>query len=601
MQRQRPTAWRQRARTLCSIIGVATLSWTALTVSAADIPGDLRSDTQLRAMSDELARSKSLKLNDLDKPYFIEYTVSDANQVYIAASFGGLIATNQLHVRQPRLFVRVGDYKFDNTNSIYSSAPRVGLLPVDDDYQAMRTQFWLGTDSLYKASAEQIAHKRAALREISEPDSTPDLAPAKPVQILESEAPMHIEQKHWSDMLQQLSTRFESYANVTESQIEVRAIASTYRLVNSEGTVVRIPQDFSQIEIRSSALAPDGDRIWNHQFITTQRPSQFPSEEQITKAVDSVAAETDALSKAPLAEDYSGPVLFEQEAAAEMMAEVLTDAIRIQRKPLAPPGSNERNVEIESVWSSRLGAKVTPDWLSIIDDPREQRFHGAPLAGYYDVDDQGVPAERVAIVEKGTLKSFLLSREPVRNFNASNGHGRLPGAYGAEQAVIGNLFVQCEQTVPEAQLKAKLLEIVKTSGLKYGILIRRLDFPSTATFRDLETIARQMQKNGYARTLNVPLLAYRVYPDGHEELVRGLRFKEFSAKDLRDVDAASDRPYVLNYVNNGSSYDLADFGTDATTSSVISPSLLFGSLDLIRVDKEAGRLPIVPPPQFSAP
>lgn len=578
--------------------GVCSSAWI---LSAERASADFRSDTQLRAMFDELTRSKNLKLNDLEKPYFIEYTVSDVDQVYVSASFGGLVESNRVHLRQPRLTIRVGDYKFDNTNSIYSGAEHFGLLPIDDDYQVLRSQLWLTTDALYKASAEQIAHKRAALREIQDPDTTPDLAAAKAIQVIQPAAVMQIDQKRWEQLLRQLSARFESYANVMNSEIGVRAISSTYRLVNSEGTVIRVPQRLSQIEVRSSGLASDGARVWNHQFITTLRPSELPSEDELEKIVNSTAAQTDALAKAPLAEDYSGPVLFEQEAAAEMMAQVMTDAIRIERKPLAPPGSSDRSVQaIESVWSSRIGAKVAPDWLSIIDNPREQQFHGTPLAGYYEVDDQGVPSQSVSIVEKGTFKNFLLSREPVRNFNASNGHGRLPGAYGAEQAVIGNLFVQSEQPVPEAQLKARLLQMAKAAGLKYAIVIRRLDFPSTANFRDLQNIAREMQKDGYARTLNVPLLAYRVYADGHEELVRGLRFKEFSAKDIRDLEAASDRPYVLNYMNNGSIFNLADFGSDATTSSVVCPSLLFSSLDLGQVEEEAGRLPIVPPPPFSA-
>ena len=109
-------------------------------------------------------------------------------------------------------------------------------------------------------------------------------------------------------------------------------------------------------------------------------------------------------------------------------------------------------------------------------------------------------------------------------------------------------------------------------------------------------MARQLQKHGNARTLNAPLLAYRVYRDGREELVRGMRFKEFSARDLRDVEAASDRPYVLNYVNNGSSFNLAGAGTDATTSSVICPSLLLNNVDVEHVDEDTRRLPVVPPP-----
>ena len=583
-----------------SLLLAGVLSLAAWLV-AADATAAIGSDVQLRAMLDELARSKTLQLNDLDKPYFIEYTVSDVDQANIAASLGGLTATTRFHVRQPRLQVRVGDYQFDNTNSIYSINRHLNFFSLDDDYQAMRTQLWLATDGLYKASAEQIARKRTAQREMADPDKTPDLAPAKPVRLIRPTPVLDIDQKHWEQTLRQLSARFAAHPNIAASELALRTISSTYRLVNSEGTILRIPQELSEIEIRSSALASDGDRVWNHEFVTVLKPAQFPGEAQLAKTVESLASETDALAKAPLAEDYSGPVLFEQEAAAQMMAQVLTDAIRIERPPLAPPGSNDRNVQaLDSVWASRIGAKVTPDWLSIYDDPQPETFQGVVLAGHYEVDDQGVPASRVGIVEKGTLKNFLLSREPVRTFNASNGHGRLPGSYGSEQAAIGSLFVQSERTVPEAQLKAKLLETVKTAGLKYGILIRRLDFPSTANFQELQNLARQLQKNGYSRTLNAPLLAYRIYPDSREELVRGARFREFSAKDLRDVVASSDRPYVFNYVNNGSSFDLADEGGDATSSSIICPSLLFDSLDLQRAEAEAGRLPIVPPPALTA-
>lgn len=580
----------------------AAVCLSAWMLAAADSNAVARSDAQLRAMLDELARSKELKLNDLDKPYFIEYSVSDSQQLFVTGSLGGLTTSSRFQVRQPRLQVRVGDYKFDNTNSIYTGNERMTLLPVDDDYQAMRTDLWLATDALYKTSAEQIAHKRAALREMADPDKTPDFAPATPVQLIEPIPAVEIDQKHWEQVVRQLSGRFAAHPDVVTSGLSVRMIASAYRLVNSEGSIVRIPQDLSEIEIRASGLAPDGGRVWDHQFVTSLRPSQLPAEDELAKTVDTIAAETDALAKAPLAEDYSGPVLFEQEAAAEMMAQVLTDAVRIERRPLAPPGSNERNVQaIDSVWASRMGTKVAPDWLSIFDDPREAQFHGTPLAGHYAVDDQGVAAARVSIVEKGTLKDFLFSRQPVRTFNGSNGHGRLPGPFGAEQAVAGNLFIQSEKALPEVQLKTKLLESVKTASLKYGLLIRRIDFPSTANFQDLQNMARQLQKNGYSRTLNAPLLAYRVYPDGHEELVRGLRFKEFSAKDLRDMEAASDRAYVLNYVNNGSSFDLAGMGSDATTSSVVCPSLLFTSLDLAPVEEEASRLPIVPPPPLTAP
>ena len=183
---------------------------------------------------------------------------------------------------------------------------------------------------------------------------------------------------------------------------------------------------------------------------------------------------------------------------------------------------------------------------------------------------------------------------------ASNGHGRLPGSWGSELAVTGNLFVEAAEKTKEKDMKAKLLEQVKTAGLKYGLLIRRLDFPSSANGEELQSMGRQLQKGGYSRTLNSPLLAYRVYLDGREELVRGLRFKDFSAKDLRDITLASDQPYVFNYVSNGSGFNHADGGASATTSTVIAPSLLMDGVDLAKAENEPGKPPIVAAPELVA-
>jgi hypothetical protein len=559
----------------------------------------IKKDVQLRAMSDELARTKTLQLNNLDKPYFVQYTTSDADEMVITASLGGILASIRGRARSPRVEVRVGSYQFDNTNSIYSGSSRFGALPVDDDYDVLRLEFWLSSDAMYKAATDQITRKRNALREIAEADQTPDLAAAKPLVELETPPELVVDQKEWEETLRKVSAKFAAAPSVVQSSVRFRTISSAYRLVNSEGTVIRIPQELTDVTIRGEALAPDGSKVWNYQAVTGLTVANLPDAEQLEKIAERAATDLENLVKAPIAEDYSGPVLFEQEAAAQMLASTLADAVRLQRKPVAPPGSNSGQV-LESVWSSKMGSKVLPEWMSVVDDPSKEEFHGTALAGAYKVDDEGVAAERVVLVDKGVLKGFLASREPVKMISVSNGHGRLPGGWGTELAVPGNLFIEAGETTKEADMKAKLLEKAKAAGLKYGILIRRLDFPSSANGEELQSMGRQLQKGGYSRTLNSPLLAYRVYLDGHEELVRGLRFKDFSAKDLRDIDLASDKPYVFNYVNNGSSFNHADAAPSATTTSVIAPSLLLDSVDLARAENEPGKLPIVPAPALVA-
>jgi TldD protein len=577
----------------------ALLLGSAWICAGLDAATDIHNDVQLRAMVDELARSKTLSLNELDKPYFVSYTSSEIDELMVAGSLGGLNSATRLRLRSPQIEVRVGDYAFDNTNSVYSGFGRLGPLPIDDDYDAIRTSFWLSTDGLYKSAADQITRKRAALRELAEADQTPDLAPAQPVQIIRPPVRLKIETEPWEQEVRRISAVFLKHPDVLTSNVRLLAVSTNYRLANSEGTVVRIPEEVTNLEIRSRALGADGGAVWNNTSLTVLHPSELPDEKQIAGLVEKLAAETDALRNAPLAEEYNGPVLFEQQAAAQMVAQVLTDASRQQRKPVSAPGTPERPFLV-SVWATRAGSKVAPDWMTIYDDPLQTHFGKHMLVGQYEVDDEGVPASKVILVEKGTLKGFLLSREPVRTFDVSNGHGRLPGPFGAEAAAIGNLFVQAEQTTPEPQMKGKLIEKIKAAGLKYGMIIRRLDFPSTASGDDIQGIAREMEKNGYVRTLSPPLLAYRVYPDGREELVRGARFKEFSAKNLRDVVLASDRPYVLDYVNNGTQFDFVDLRADETTSSVICPSLIVEGVEMDRARDEATKPPVVPPPALVA-
>ncbi len=563
--------------------------------------GSIQKDAQLRAMLDELTRSKTLQLNNLDKPYFVEYTIDDPEQVTIEASLGGLLSSTHRHYRQLHVNVRVGSPAFDNTNSIYSGGTGSAPLPTEDSYRAIRNGIWLATDTTYKVSAEQISRKRTALREIADPDQTADFSPAKPVQIVQQTPPLNVDQKAWEGTVQRLSGIFTGHPTVARSTVQMRAIDSTFRLANTEGTVERIPEQLVDIDVRASALASDGSRVWNHRLVVELRPESLPSEVELTKQVEFIAIETEQLAKAPLAEEYNGPVLFEGEAAAQMMAQVLTDSSRLTRKPLTPPELiNRVPATLDNVWAARLGSKVTPDWLTIVDDPTVKEFRAITLAGQFDCDEEGVPAQRVTLVEHGTLKGFLLTRQPIRVFNASNGHARLPAQFGNHQGILSSVFVQTTQPKTDMELRKKLLDTVRTAGLKYGMVIRRLDFPSTANVEQLESVGRQLQKVGATRTLTPALLAYRVYLDGHEELVRGVRFKDFSAKDLRDLEAASDHSYVFNFVNNGTTFGWLDAPLGAATSTVICPSLLMSSMELDRAQDEVSKPPIVPVPELAA-
>lgn len=211
---------------------------------------------------------------------------------------------------------------------------------------------------------------------------------------------------------------------------------------------------------------------------------------------------------------------------------------------------------------------------------------------------EAVAPQPLTLVDKGVLKAFFLTRTPMfKDFTESNGHARMTGSYGNRAPGFGNLFIRASQTTPAAGMKQKLIDMCKERSKPYGILIRKLDFPSTASIDELR---RLMQDAGGAHAVTAPLLAYRVYPDGREELVRSVQFHGVSTRSFKDIVAASDENYVFDFVDSNAPFALIGAGTFTSTASVIAPAVLFDELELAPVHEETPKPPIVPPPGLSA-
>src|SRR6185312_8512950 len=128
-------------------------------------------------------------------------------------------------------------------------------------------------------------------------------------------------------------------------------------------------------------------------------------------------------------------------------------------------------------FEGRLGTRVLPEFLTVVDDPTQKEWRGRPLFGSYEVDREGVVPKPLRLVEKGVLKNYLLTRQPVRGFEGSNGRARLPGSFGASTPGFSNLFISASETVPVAELKKKLIELITTRAKPYAIIVRKMDFP----------------------------------------------------------------------------------------------------------------------------
>jgi hypothetical protein len=237
--------------------------------------------------------------------------------------------------------------------------------------------------------------------------------------------------------------------------------------------------------------------------------------------------------------------------------------------------------------------------MDVVDDPKAM-WNGHPLFGNNEVDNEGVAPERLTLVEKGTLKTLLYTRQPVRGHEGSNGRGRLPGGFGASAVVPSNLLVQCREGVPLAELKKKLLELVQQRRKPYGILVRRMDYPSSASMVELRRLANAMQGSGASRPLSSPLEIFRIYPDGREEALRGVRFRGLNVRLLRDILAVGNDAEPVEYLMNGAPLALMGAGGYVVGTSVVCPSLLFDEVDIERPQEERPRPPVVAPPPLES-
>jgi len=559
-------------------------------------------DAVLRAMRDELSRSRGLKVLSLEAPYFIEYTLEDGDSFEVSASLGGLVTLRHERFRLPEIKVRVGDYKFDNTDYAgsgyhFGTHYDIERFPLESSYGVMRRFLWLATDTAYKSAVEALARKRAALNNVAVNQAPDDFAKAEPLKKILEIRHLPLDENEWKDRVRALSAIFEAYPAVKASGVEMSAVQTVHYYLNSEGAEVRVPDILIFLLARAIAQAPDGMVLHDAVVFQSLDFNRMPAEPELRRGITALAASLAAQASAPRGEGYSGPVLFEGAAAAQLFAEVLGRNLAPARRPVMDPGRNA-SVQVSEL-EGRQGTRILPEWFDVVDDPTQKEWRGHPLFGSYEVDREGVAPRPLPLVEKGVLKTFLLTRQPVAGLAGSNGRARLPGSFGANGAAIGNLFVRATETAPVTDLRKKLIEACKQRNKPYGVIVRRMDFPSSASLEEIRgLLSNAAQAGGHA--VSAPVLVYKLYPDGREELVRGLRFRGLNAHSLQGIVAAGDDNNVFEFLNNQAPFAVIDGASYVAPSSAIAPSVLIEDVELHPLEEESPKLPMVPAPELRA-
>jgi predicted Zn-dependent protease len=511
-------------------------------------------DGLLEALLTELDRSKAqLKIDQVQAPYYIEYRVNDVDDYDAEAAFGALRESQRVHLRILRVVVRVGDYKQDSYFG--QGMGETNILPLDNDPIALRHQIWLTTDEAYKAAGQALADKQSEMKRFSpDPNPVDDFSKEPVINAIEPTVSLKLDEASWRKTLEDLTNLYRQYPEIQSVTASARFSSVNEYFVTSEGTITRNGQTTYNLQLNSSAQAEDGMRLSRNPYWTVGRAEELPSREKLLADVKQALDTVMALRKAPIVEEeYRGPVLFAPDAADDVIASLVGSNV-VGRKP--QPGRPNRTI---GAFATSYKTRVLPNFLTLIDDPTLKEFQGHTLIGSYEVDNEGVKAKTVNVIENGMLNNYLVGRQPVRDFPSSNGHGRAaPGSFPAPS--LGVLLLKSAEAQPPDELKKKIVQMITDQGKPYAYRVDTLG-PG-----------------------NSPRLLYRVYVDGHEELVRGAVFSELDVRALRsNLIAVGNDPLVSNR-------------SGGVPTTVICPSLLFDELEVKRADTSKDKLP-----DYSAP
>ena len=542
-----------------------------------------------QAMRDELARTiEQLGVEDLEKPYFVSYTIEDIEELAAMASFGALLPSDAWRVRTLALEIRVGEPAFDNTNyrERYSSSfRRRASLPLENNYQELRRALWLATDRAYKEALENLAKKRAALQNQTRGEDVADFSAVAPF-VFETAPPDPLPSLRTVEtFVRALSAPFTKMPEIAESRVDARLRNRRIHYLNSEGSANSRSESHAAVYVRARTQAVDGTVLEDFVVGRGRAWADVASQDLLGQVVELGERMAARRAASPM-ERYTGPVLLEGQAAAELLAQVFVPRLLGERTP-------ETNAQYRALFSQsrnpfldKLGARVLPRSLGIRDDPTLDEYAGGRLLGGYRVDEDGVPAAATNLVEAGILRALLTTRNPVPGMAVSTGNRR------ANRPVPSNLLLTSAAGSDAQEMRAEFMQLVDEYGLDYGVVVRRLGNRSMKM-----PSAGLPYSFGESEKVESANLAFKVFPDGREELIRKAELVAVSDAAFKDIVAvsATRTAYTYDHARDGITVPLR---SSAPWVTISTPDLLFEELTMRRPVGNVPRPPFTAHPVF---
>lgn len=543
----------------------------ALSVSAGEC--NALKQPLLGTLSQELNRNFNVLKKQKPPVYYLSYQLVRSNSFTASADQGGLSSSSERQGAYADIVARAGSPKLDNTHELKGQPTDLKAasyaVPVEtEDPLALKNVLWRATqDAAEKAQKEFNKVQTNIAVSSANTDSSDDFRLPPKSLFCEDSQRFAYDRKAIEERLKRLSLLAKGQPYVMDSGFNFSLEETDNYFVDSAGSRIQTSRALARFSFYVAGRNDDGMRLERNVIFDGVTWEDFPSEEEMAAAVRQALAELKALKTAPVMEPYIGPVILKNRASGVFFHEILGHRVE---------GHRQKSDSFGQTFTQKVGRQVVSPLLTVSDNPTLERFNGVPLRGFYRYDDEGVAAQPVTIIEKGVLKNFLMSSSPIKNFPASNGHGRKSKGYRAVSR-MGNTIITPAETMPYEQLEARLIEEIKRQGKPYGLIIEDISGGFTMT----DTSAPQSFKVN-------PLLVYRIYPDGRKEVVRGADLVGTPLTSFSRVIAAGDDYVVFN-------------GTCGAESgwvpvSAVSPSVLVSEMEVEKVEKSSSKPPVLLPP-----
>jgi predicted Zn-dependent protease len=526
-------------------------------------------------MEAELNRSMEVLKEQPQPPYFISYEITDSHRVWVGSAFGTIGGNSENRERRLDIDLRVGSHELDSSHPIrgdrfagYFDRYSDIELPIEDDPDAIRGVLWYHTDTKLKRAQELFTKVKTNVKvKVEEEDESADFSKEEAATFIGELQELQVDRAAWEEKLRRYSQPFAAHGEIYGGSSSFSASREHRWFVSSEGGKIQTSRLVYHLVLVAYTKADDGMELPRYESYFAYSEEDLPGDQEVAATVDRMIADLKALRVAPVVDPYTGPAILSGRASAVFFHEIFGHRVEGQR---------QRTEEDGQTFKKKIGEQVLPEGFSVIFDPTRRRAAGEDLNGFYEYDNQGVKGQPVAVVDKGIFKRFLMSRKPIEGFPSSNGHGRKMVGF-APTSRQSNLIVEAETMVTRDQLRQMLIERIQAEDKPFGLLFDDITGGFTFTGRF------------YANSFNVvPVMVYRIFPDGREELVRGVDLIGTPLTTFSKIVAADDQIGVFNGTCGAES--------GGVPVSAVSPAILVGQIEVQKKAKSQERLPLLPPP-----